>query len=128
MSISLKKPNDCKKRIMVMDDDPGILDALKMLLQEFGYEVHTTKNGKLAYDDKKDLPDLILLDLWMSGVNGRDVCIHLKGQKLTKDVPIILFSANKDIANIAREVGADDFIAKPFHLNDLLAMVEKHVG
>ena len=81
-----------KKKIMVADDDAGIVDALKILLEEFDFEVDTTMNGNTVHDVKDEMPDLILLDLWMSGMDGRDICRHLKSQEGTKHIPIIIVS------------------------------------
>ncbi len=117
-----------RKKILIADDDAGILDSLTMMLEDAGYDVDTTINGATVQDMREELPDLLLLDIWMSGMDGRDICKHLKSQKLTKRIPIIMISANKDAAQIAKEAGADDFIAKPFQMDDLLAIVAKHVG
>ncbi len=116
-----------KKKILVADDDPGIIDSLTLLLEEFGYEVSTEVDGENLYKLKKDLPDLLLLDIWMSGANGGDICTFLKKQPATKNLPIILISANKDTAQIAAQSGADDYITKPFELTDFLEKVEKFV-
>ena len=115
-----------KMKIMVADDDPGILDALMIMLVDAGYDVVTTVNGLTVRDIGEELPDLILLDLWMSGMDGRDICSHLKAQKRTAHIPIIIFSANKDAKNIAVECGADDFIAKPFEMKELLQKIESY--
>ncbi|GCE30320.1 hypothetical protein KDA_58360 [Dictyobacter alpinus] len=116
-----------KKRIFVADDDPGILDAITLILEEFGYEVETTIDGAKVHDIQHDEFDLLLLDIWMSGWNGRDICLALKSQPATKNLPIILISANKDTEKIAREAGADDFIGKPFELDELVEKIEKYI-
>lgn len=117
-----------KKKIMIVDDDPGIVDSLTILLEEFGYEVTSTVDASTVKDTLKEKPDLILLDIWMSGWDGRDVCKYLKGNEDTKNLPVIIISANKDIVYIAKEAGADDYITKPFQIEDLLAKVEKYLG
>lgn len=127
MKTLLQKPDTPKKKVMVVDDDVGILDSLTILLEEFGYEVETTNDGDMVYDIKNELPDLILLDLWMSGIDGRDVCIYLKKQKLTKNIPIIIFSANKNAEAIAKEAGANDFINKPFDMQELLDKIALYI-
>ncbi len=116
-----------KKNILVADDDPAILDAVKMILEDENYKVITTVNGETARKVYGDLPDLILLDIWMSGMDGRDVCKHLKGQKKTQHIPIVMISANKDTQKIAMDAGADDFLAKPFEIDELLKKVEKYI-
>jgi CheY-like chemotaxis protein len=117
-----------KKRILVADDNAAILDALKIMLEEAGYEVATTTDGATAIDMKAPLPDLLLLDIWMSGVDGRDVCKLLKSAPATKHIPVIMVSATKDIEQITKDSGADGFISKPFQMEHLLATVAKHVG
>lgn len=115
------------KKIVIAADDLSILDSLSMMLEDAGYDVKTTVNGAIVQDMKGEFPDLLLLDIWMSGMDGREICKHLKSQKLTKHIPIIMISANKDAERIAKEAGADDFIAKPFQMDDLLAIVAKYV-
>jgi CheY-like chemotaxis protein len=116
---------DKLKKIMVADDNPGILDAISIILEFEGYEVSCVANGNSILAMENGLPDLLLLDIWMSGVDGRDICKRLKQQPDTSHLPIVLVSASKDIASSAREAGADDFLAKPFEMDDLLTMVKK---
>ena len=114
-------------RIVVADDDLAILDCIQLILEDEGYKVKTTANGADVPALAKTRPNLLLLDVWMSGQDGRKICKKLKGDKATKDLPIIIISANKDTAQIAKEAGANDFIEKPFEIDDLLAKVKKHV-
>lgn len=114
-----------KKKILVADDDPGILDSLRLLLEEFDYEVETVANGRKLFAVKKPFPDVLLLDIWMSGVDGGEICKHLKNKRSTKQIPIIMISANKDTEQIAKASGADDFVAKPFELTELIGKIEK---
>jgi CheY-like chemotaxis protein len=73
-------------------------------------------------------PDLLLLDIWMSGLDGREICKALKLQDHTKHIPIILVSANRDTEQIAHDAGADDFLNKPFDMDDLLRKVAERVS
>ncbi len=118
--------NEVKKKILVADDDTAILDVLTLMLEGAGYEVTSILDGQTVRKVLSELPDLILLDIWMSGTDGRDICKQLKSNKKTKHIPIIMISANKDTREIAKEAGADDFIAKPFEMDKLLAKVEKY--
>ena len=115
------------KKIMIVDDDEGILDALSMMLQYKGYEVSTCKNGNTILTMEQDFPDLLLLDIWMSGIDGRNVCRQLKEKLQTKKIPIIMISASKDIERSAIDSGADDFLAKPFEMNELIKKIETYI-
>lgn len=118
--------NNNKKKVLVADDDPSILEALQLMLEDAGYEVQTSSDGKTVQEVKENLPDVILLDLWMSGMDGRDICKVLKKKERTRHIPIIIFSANRDTERIAWEAGADDFITKPFEMDTLLNMIAKY--
>jgi DNA-binding response OmpR family regulator len=122
----MKKENDTKQKILVMDDDRDILDAMKMVLEFNGYKVEICSNDQRI--DYSNLPDLFLLDVWMSGLNGSDVCQRLKKDELTKHIPVIIFSANRNIQEISRQCNADGYIAKPFNLNQLLAVISNHIS
>ncbi|MGZ3776485.1 MAG: response regulator [Mucilaginibacter sp.] len=114
------------KKIMIADDDPAILDSVGILLEFEGYDVTTTLNGGTVLNMEHELPDLLLLDIWMSGMDGRDICKTLKQNEKTRGLPIVMISASKDIERSAIEAGADDFLAKPFDMNDLLGKIEKN--
>jgi CheY-like chemotaxis protein len=113
---------------MVADDNPAIVDATQMILELEGYEVITVLDGLKVLELKDDLPDLLLLDIWLSGINGQEICKKLKSQELTRHIPIIIVSASQEIQNSALESGADDFLAKPFDMDDLLRKVEKNLA
>lgn len=114
-------------KIMVVDDDQAILDCVRLLLELNNYQVITISDGRIENKVKREKPDLILLDVWMSGVDGRDVCKSLKQNKEFKGIPIIMFSASKDVAESVDSVGADDFIEKPFEIDELLNKIEKYI-
>jgi DNA-binding response OmpR family regulator len=115
---------DRQKKIMVADDDPGIVDAVCMMLDFEGYEVSSTVNGATVVDMTNEHPDLLVLDIWMSGQDGRDICRHLKSNDSTRDIPVLMISASKDIQQSAFDSGADDFLAKPFEMDDLLQKID----
>jgi len=115
-----------KKRVLVADDDPAILEVITFMLDDAGYDSKTTVDGHTEKIVEEYQPDVILLDIWMSGLDGRTICKSLKKKKSTKNIPIIMISANKDTETIARESGADDFLSKPFEMNDLLSIVAKY--
>ena len=110
---------------MIADDDPGIVDSMSMILEFEGYEVTSTANGASLLNLDQSLPDILLLDIWMSGVDGRDICKQLKQREVTSKLPIMLISASRDIERSALEAGANDFLAKPFEMVELLEKVAK---
>jgi DNA-binding response OmpR family regulator len=112
--------------ILVVDDDPAILDSLRFLFEDEGYCVQTSEKGDYAEslrDEIGGLPDLIVLDVLLSGKDGRIICRKLKSQDQTRHIPIVMISAHPDADRSVAEVGADAFIAKPFAIDDVLAMV-----
>jgi len=111
------------RRVTVADDDPGILDAVGMFLELEGYEVNATLNGNNIFN-LAQLPDIYVLDIWMSGADGRELCKRLKRDTLTKNIPVILVSASNDLKQSAETAGADDFLAKPFEIDVLLAKIK----
>jgi DNA-binding response OmpR family regulator len=118
------------KHILVVDDDPDILDAIKWMLEDAGYEVQTSDKGDYAenlHDTNGGLPDLIILDVLLSGKDGRTICRLLKNRPDTQRIPIVMISAHPSAAGSVRSVGADDFVAKPFDIDDLLSTVERHL-
>lgn len=117
-----------KKKITIAEDDMGILFALQFMLEEEGYDVTTNDNGNNLKTFSKNIPDLLLLDIWMPGTNGTNICKHLKSKKLTKNIPIIICSANQDSKKLAKACGANDFISKPFDIDELLAKVSKNIS
>ena len=117
-----------KKNILVADDDEEVLHVLDTMLTTAGYSVTTMIQGEQVLAIKKNLPHLILLDIWMAGIDGREICKHLKDQSSTKHIPVIFISANRDTEEIATYAGADDFIYKPFDMDDLLQKVAKYLN
>jgi DNA-binding response OmpR family regulator len=114
------------QKIMLADDDLGIVDSLSLILQEFNYTVEVTTDGEKLKGDLTDV-GLILLDLRMSGIDGKDLCLKLKKDPRTRTIPIIIVSANRDTEAIAAECGADDFLLKPFEMDELLGKVKRYI-
>jgi CheY-like chemotaxis protein len=112
-------------KILVIDDDLGILEALDALLQEEGYRTEvSTKNGEYVEASiERELPDLIILDILLSGHDGREICKRLKSDERTRHIPVMLISAHIKGEASAMEAGADAFLAKPFDISDLLDKV-----
>lgn len=120
--------NKNNHKILVVDDDPDILDAMQLVLQEAGYTVTTGANGSCIKGlSKNNLPGLILLDVLLSGQDGREICAELKKNIVTKHVPVIMVSAHPSAGKNALEYGANDFIAKPFDIDMLIEKVRKYI-
>jgi len=117
-----------QKKILVVDDEPDILEFLQELLEGEGYTVAIA--DKAEYVEKlhiDGLPDLILIDVLLSGKDGRKIVKQLKSQEATRHVPVIMFSAHPSVEETVKVAGADDFVAKPFELDEVLAKIAKHV-
>lgn len=114
------------RNILVVDDDSGIGEMLKVLLELNGYSVSVTEKPDEAevLIAQKDI-DLVLLDKLISGVNGTEVCARLKNNQDTAEVPILMMSALHEAGEKCRDAGANDFIAKPFEMEDLLHKIEE---
>ncbi|WP_025141973.1 PleD family two-component system response regulator [Pedobacter jeongneungensis] len=112
------------KKILIADDDEGIVDAVTMILEVMGYDVEYTYDGGAVIDAVKNRPDLILLDIWMSGHDGRDICKQLKNDPEFMEIPILMISASRDIRQSALDAGANDFMEKPFEMDSLLNKVD----
>jgi DNA-binding response OmpR family regulator len=121
--------SETKKKIIVADDDAGIIDAVGIMLNMAGYDVQLTlAGGMLLSLQKEEYPDLILLDIWMSGEDGTEICRALKANEATRNIPVILFSASKEVEPAAFAAGADDFLAKPFDMKDLLSKIDTQLN
>jgi CheY-like chemotaxis protein len=115
-----------QNRVLVVDDDPDILDATRLMLEDEGYVVTTAEKGEYAenlHDGNGGLPDLIILDVLLSGKDGRTICRHLKSRPDTQAIPIIMISAHPGAEESVKAVGADAFLAKPWDIDDLIALV-----
>ncbi|MEO8569611.1 MAG: response regulator [Ginsengibacter sp.] len=115
-------------RILVVDDDTDILSVMEILLTMKGFEVEVTAKGENTFPKITTFrPDLILLDVLISGHDGRTICKQLKTDEATKHIPVIMFSAHPGAAATIADYGADDFIAKPFDVNNLIQKVNSQL-
>lgn len=117
-----------KKKILVTDDDPGVQDIFKIILEKAGYDVVVNDNGNAILENNFENPNIFLLDKQLSGVDGLDICKYLKSKDDTRHIPVIMISATPGLAPLAKNAGADDYLEKPFNLRELLAMVARYVG
>jgi sigma-B regulation protein RsbU (phosphoserine phosphatase) len=120
-----------KGDVLIVDDTPANLRLLSQMLAEHGYHVRPVPDGPLALAAvQAEPPDLILLDIRMPGMNGYEVCEHLKAGAQTCDVPIIFISAMDATQDKVRAftVGGVDYVTKPFQVEEVLARVETHLA
>ena len=116
-------------KILIIDDDPDILEVLQLTLQMEGFETKTNPRGEELFKEVSSFqPDVIILDILLSGSDGRVLCKKLKSEMGTKNIPVILVSAHPKAKETIKESGADDFIPKPFDIDDLLTRVEKQLA
>lgn len=115
------------QRIVVVDDNEEIRDLLRVILEAAGYAVEVCRDAVSLYQALRDPPHLILLDIYLRGTDGRQVCRHLKQDEQTRHIPIILMSAYRRAGEVLTESQADGFLEKPFHVDELLASVKQHI-
>lgn len=117
-----------KKHIMIVDDDPSIAEVIKIILEDKGYIVSICcGDNDIRKLIEKSKPDLLMLDILMYGVTGPEIVKLLKERNVTKAIPIIMMSASEHTQKIALTSGADDYLEKPFNIDYLVELVEKHV-
>ena len=120
------------KKILVVDDEPDLLDLTTIRLKKSGYEIIEAVDAEEALVLlEKDIPDLILLDLLLSKMQGDELCKKLKSDDKYKHIPIILVTASAirpSLSEKIKEMGADDCIMKPFEPEELLGKIKKFIG
>jgi len=117
-----------KGKILVVDDEVNITQILEFSIGAEGYEVLTAVNGEEAIDKaRREQPDLIILDIMMPKIDGYEACRILKANPATKNIPVVLLTAKgRDIdKRLGYEVGATDYIVKPFSPNKLVARIHE---
>jgi DNA-binding response OmpR family regulator len=113
-------------RILVLDDDADIGTMIKMMLEYKGYSVTVSDRAESAQETMRSGDvDLVIMDMLLSGVNGTDLCREFKKDKATSTIPIIMISAHPNAKEICLQAGADEFISKPFDMNDILSKIDR---
>jgi CheY-like chemotaxis protein len=113
--------------ILIVEDDPQVARLIALVMQRHGRKSETVADGASALNRAMELrPDIIFADLSLKGMGGEDLCSALKAQPETRDIPYIVLSGDRDIAEKARHCGADDFMGKPFEFADLVRLVDKY--
>ena len=112
------------RKILIVDDNPDILQVMQLLLGSRGFLVEVTTDAKQLFPKIECFqPDLIFLDIFLSGMDGRDLCKQVKSREDTRHLPIILFSEYKIKNSSLLESKADVFIPKPFVIPDLIISI-----
>lgn len=112
------------KKITLVEDDEDSSLMLSKVLSDAGYTVESFPGGNSIVENRFSVPDMFILDNFMPAIHGIALCKYLKLQDITKSIPVIIISANKQIQQKATNAGAACFLGKPFHSNDLLNVVE----
>ncbi len=123
----IEKFSDTRPKILIVDDEIDTLLPLKKSLEVEDYVVLGASNGKDGLEKvRTEIPDLILLDLMMPEMDGFEVCTLLKKDPLTRNTPVIMLTAKEAVRDKVKglDIGADDYVTKPFNLNELKARIK----
>ena len=113
--------------ILVVEDDPQVARLISLVLQRNGYTSQVVADGDSALDKARETkPSMIFADLTIKGMGGEQLCSALKANPDTKNIPYVVVSGDRDIAEKARVCGADDYMGKPFEFDDLIRLVKKY--
>lgn len=120
-----------KKKILIVDDEPEIVEILRRFLERKGYGVSVAMDGEVALERTRlDLPDLVILDLNLPKLSGEEVCKEIRAGESTKKIPIVMLTGkNSDVDKvIGRVIGADRYLTKPFEIDNLLKVINEILG
>lgn len=116
-----------RNHVFIVDDEPNILELVKFNLEREGYRVTTAENGREALDRiNASPPDLVILDIMLPGMDGLEVCRNMQNEERTRGIPIIMLTARAEEMDkvLGLELGADDYLTKPFSPRELVARVK----
>ncbi len=115
------------KKILIVDDDPYIREIIMMILKLEGYNVAELDNGTAVINTVHEIrPDIVLLDIQLGDIDGRDICRELKQHSATRDIPVIIISGNQSWhAFLDNECNADGFLTKPFEMKELVDNIKR---
>jgi DNA-binding response OmpR family regulator len=120
-----------RKKILVVDDEVDLVKTIQFALEAEGYEVLVSHNGEDALNQsRKENPDLILLDLMLPKLDGYKVCRLLKFDERYKHIPILMLTAKTQQKDklLGKETGADEYITKPFDMEELMGKIKKYLS
>lgn len=117
------------KTIFFVDDDEALVECISVALEVGGYKVVSQMTGRGAFERVKNLhPNLVLLDLWLPGMDGDEIVSQIKGDKITRSIPVILISARRDLKERAQMVKVEDYLPKPFNISQLFEKIKLHTS
>jgi DNA-binding response OmpR family regulator len=119
-----------RKNILIVEDEKDIIEVLRYYLEKENYRVHVAQDGFNALElASKIIPNLILLDLMLPRLDGIETCRRLKADERLRDIPVIMVTAKAEEADKIKglEIGADDYVTKPFSAKELVARVKAHL-
>ena len=119
-----------RKNILVVEDEKDIIEVLRYYLEKENYRVHVAEDGFTALEvAEKIVPNLIILDLMLPKLDGMEVCKRLKKDERLREIPVIMLTAKAEETDKVRglELGADDYVTKPFSAKELMARVKAHI-
>lgn len=119
-----------RKNILIVEDEKDIIEVLRYYLEKENYRVHVAQDGFQALElASKIIPNLILLDLMLPRLDGIETCRRLKADERLRDIPVIMVTAKAEEADKIKglEIGADDYVTKPFSAKELVARVKAHL-
>lgn len=124
--MALFLPRYGMKTIFIVEDETGIRDALQLLLSFENYDVRSFSSVETFQNrDRSVIPDVFILDVMLPDGSGTDLCNEIKADEATTGVPVIIISAHAKAENVINACEADEFIAKPFDIDDVLVKIEK---
>jgi phosphate regulon transcriptional regulator PhoB len=114
------------KKVLIVEDEHDLVKLLKYNLEKEGFKVSYTTDGSLALAEiRREMPDLVILDLMLPGIDGLEVCRQLRRQDRFASLPVLMLTARSEEADrvVGLEIGADDYVTKPFSMRELIARV-----
>ena len=121
--------NDMDKRVIVIEDEDNVRETLDLLLSNAGFTVSSSATGTEIFSTITEFnPDIILLDVMLDDLDGRDICKAIKQNPVTSHIPVIMLSGVADVYNAIADVGANDVVSKPFDEQTLLKRIERQLS
>ncbi|HLT23499.1 MAG TPA: response regulator [Ignavibacteria bacterium] len=116
------------KKILICDDDRDIVEVTSLILRDDGYEVKAVYTSDNILEEVKEYtPDLVLMDLRVPRKGGEEATKEIKQDKKTREIPILVFSANHEAVKISKEIGADGFVSKPYDIDIFLEIIKHSI-